>query len=79
MIRLFIICQCTYEQGLLSVHCLLVFWYIPNGLNRTSEYYLTQCGIKKYSPALAATSADAARSIGREQAPKAFSQSKRTL
>ena len=39
-------CRCMYEQGLLSVHYLSVFRYIPNYLTSTSEYYLTLCSIK---------------------------------
>ena len=48
-----IICRCKYEQGLLSVHCLLIFRFIPIGFDSTSEYLLTPCGIKDYSLGLA--------------------------
>ena len=45
-----IICRCTYEEGLLSGHCFLVFWCILNSVNSTSEYLLALCGMMWQRP-----------------------------
>ena len=51
----FIICRCTYGQGLLSVHCVLVFQCILHGFDRIMWYFLGMCGINKYSLEMCAT------------------------